>query len=350
MSVITKKITLRFPMFDRCYGDYILITEEFSKVWREVPAVLSEIKQETDFGLLSITLDWEKHIPMIIENNLKNFYTLEDYLLGKFTEEEFLANNINDNFIDLDCYIKLNNLNNNRRELNERENRIINYYVENILFQIFLAMNLSTPGSFNSYSRELLAEAGLEIYELSSSSIESAWINSINDGWPQISRLELGEVWRWIQSLGLGSRQIAQNRTERALFSILHLCKDGKVNPTQLIWISLALEALYDTPKAQINKILLERIFLFLGIPEDNKKKFKKKIREFYDLRSRFVHGELDIDNPLANNILDNKLYDYESIILEYCDFGLSIVIATLQKMIKNQWVNLVFKESYIGV
>jgi hypothetical protein len=36
MSVITKKITLRFPMFDRCYGDHILITEEFSKVCFEV--------------------------------------------------------------------------------------------------------------------------------------------------------------------------------------------------------------------------------------------------------------------------------------------------------------------------
>ncbi|MBM7584650.1 hypothetical protein JOC86_001187 [Bacillus pakistanensis] len=139
------------------------------------------------------------------------------------------------------------------------------------------------------------------------------------------------------------------NGTESALFSILNICREGYVSPTQLIWISSALEALYDTLKGQISRTLVDRIELFLGIPENGKKKFKKKIREFYNLRSRFVHGELEIAHPMYKNILDEKFSDYETQLLENCDFGLSIVIATLQKMIKNKWTCINFKEQYFG-
>lgn len=58
-------------------------------------------------------------------------------------------------------------------------------------------MNLCTPGSFNCYSRNLQETETYEIYSYSSSIIESAWIESVNKGWPKIKK--------WIYSMfGIG--------------------------------------------------------------------------------------------------------------------------------------------------
>ncbi|WP_026701722.1 HEPN domain-containing protein [Salibacterium aidingense] len=343
---------MTFPLFERSASDYKLITKSFSKVWGEVPGVLSKIDLDSKIGSLILNIDWEEHIPVILEKNaINSFFTIENYFSGKFTEEQLWEFGQNNNFpdcIDVNCLVKVDTTKNANYSI-EKIVRVIEYYIENIFFQIFLTLNLSAPGSFDSYN-PTNAKTNLELHKYSSSQLETAWINSINLGWPEIESLELSKVWAWMESLEFGSRQIAKNRTEKALFSILHFCCEEKVSPTQLIWISLALEALYDTPKGQINRIFLDRIILFLNIPENNKKVYKKKIRDFYDLRSRFVHGDLDIENPLKNNVLDNSIFDYDSIILENCAFGLSIVIATLQKMIKNQWNSLDFYESYKGV
>jgi Apea-like HEPN len=344
MTFIKKLVKVRFPMFDREFANHNFITEAFTRVWGEVPNTLSEVKINTLDGRIEIYFNWEDHTSKIIENTIKN-----DYFTTRFTDEKFAKKVIEEKYIDLECNIKLLRNDNYQINLTEGEIRVIAYHIENLIFQFFLAMNIATPGSFNPFSRELQVNSHFEIYEYSSSCIESAWIESTDNGWPTISSIEISRVWNWIQSLNLGYRQIAQNRTERALFSILHLCKEDKVSPTQLIWISFALEALYDTPKAQINKTLIERISLVLGIPDDIKRKYKKKINEFYDLRSRFVHGELDIATPLSNEILDDKCSEYQAIIIEYCDFGLSIILATLQKMIQNEWKTLHFEENYYG-
>nr|WP_276519772.1 HEPN domain-containing protein [Bacillus infantis] len=210
-------------------------------------------------------------------------------------------------------------------------------------------MNISTPGSFNCYSRHLYSLGSIDIYNYSSSTIESAWIESINFGWPTIKRLDLSDVWIWIQQLKLTGRQIAFNSTDSSLFSILNICREENVNPTQLIWVSSALEGLYDTPKGQISKTLVDRIILFLGVPENGKRKFKKRIRELYDLRSRFVHGELEVAHPVYKlNPLEN-INEYEGILISNIDFGVSIIIATLQKMIEMKWTKIKFYEQIQG-
>ena len=141
----------------------------------------------------------------------------------------------------------------------------------------------------------------------------------------------------------MGYRQIAENSIERVLYSVMTICKESTINPNLLIWNADALEALYDTPKSQITKILIDRIFLFLGLPKNERRYFKKRIRDIYDIRSRVVHGELDLTHPLGNNVLDHRIFDNDGFVLKNAGFGFCIVIATLQKMIKNNIKTLKF-------
>lgn len=89
---------------------------------------------------------------------------------------------------------------------------------------------------------------------------------------------------------------------------------------------------------------------MFLELPLVNSRKLKKKIRDFYEIRSRFVHGELDISHPTNNDILDKSLDSYTNNLLENYYFGFSIVLATIQKMIANNWNEIRFSENYTGV
>ena len=110
-----------------------------------------------------------------------------------------------------------------------------------------------------------------------------------------------------------------------------------------LVWNAHALESLYGKPKYQISKTLWRRISLFLELPDNEQEYFTNRFREFYSLRSRFVHGELDISHPLENNVLDHRIFDKEGYILDNVGFSFCIIIATLQKMIKSDLKTLKF-------
>ena len=131
-------------------------------------------------------------------------------------------------YLELSCIIScdINNL-----EINDNDvERILFYHIENIFSQVFLAMNLSTPGCFNWYSNELKAKSNLDIYRFSSSEFEIAWIESIKEGWPLIERVELNKTWKWIKGLNLGYKQITENSIERVLYSILIICQENRVS------------------------------------------------------------------------------------------------------------------------
>ncbi|WP_053362561.1 HEPN domain-containing protein [Bacillus sp. FJAT-27251] len=337
MTNTSRLIKVKFPIFQRSQGVFCLTSDEFITTWKEVPDVLSEVKIETKNGLIRVFFDWDKHIETIKEfERLNSYYTLENLYRNVFTEQDIPQKLLNEDILEIDCFIEFTTLNGKEVLDEEYVDRIIEHYLENLLVLIFLTANISAPGCFDCFSHDLRSESGLELYEFSSSVLESARENGKEHKLFRLDRVELDTVWNWITNLELGYRQIAFNTTERALFSLLHVCKENQITPTTIIWTSLALEALYDTPKSQITKTLFRRILLFLDIKEKDKKTFRKKLYDFYNFRSRFVHGDFNINNPLSNTILEEKIWSYESEILEASYFGLSIVLATIQKMIVN--------------
>src|SRR5699024_10709967 len=335
----------KLPIFKREYVEHDEINKGFMEAFEEIEYVFSDISVQSRFGEINMKFDWSE-LTFKARNALSRNYSLEDYVLGRIPDQALqeIQNHISSknpekDIVTIGCDIALNN----NVKQSEKNYRIATNYLDNTLIHFFLAMNLSTPGMLHCFCRELQSNNNFTIYNFSSADLEYAWMKNIENGWPGVKKIALNKTYDWLSSINIGQRQIANKSIERALYAILHVCVNQYPSPTQIIWVSLALEALYETPKAQINKKLINRIFLFLGVPENNYNKFKKQIGKFYNLRSRFVHGEMDISVPFPNNVLDDSIWEHEGEVLDNVSFGLSIVIATIQKMIINNWKSLSF-------
>lgn len=226
-------------------------------------------------------------------------------------------------------------------------------YVINVLYQIFLAMNLAVPGSCDFYSAAVspLSSDGNdprkeELLLLTGSVFEGAAELGEKWNWPILQDLPIQKVLGWIQQIGLPESHFAHFTTERAIYGLLHVCNQTDISPSEVVWLAQALETLFDTPQAGISKVLRERIFLVLGEPSENSKKIKKAINAFYDYRSRYVHGEIPIPNPMSLRLSDSSLDDFINELMEHVDLAILLVVAALQKLIIQGGSNFEFSEA----
>jgi hypothetical protein len=226
------------------------------------------------------------------------------------------------------------------------------YHLALFLYDVFAAMNLSSPGCCEFQGSIHIEHSDLweNHVVLYASMLESAWLSSLESTWPTIQYIPLGKVVSWLRSLEIGTRQIANSRVERGIFSLLHVCRLSHFNPETLIWLAHALEALYDTPPALVAKHLQQRIIQVLDVPAERQKWVKKQLRQFYELRSSFVHGNLDVVHPLENERLDPQVVQYTKKLMGPINFGIMVVLATLQKHIVENWREVTFTEVCQGV
>jgi len=225
------------------------------------------------------------------------------------------------------------------------------YYLEVFLHDVFLAMNLSSPGSCD-FRLSSLSESGHKLngtLGLNSYWFEDAWVSSLDRGWPLIRHLPLRQVVTWQQSLHIGACQLARSPIERAIFSVLNLCRREPLDLDCLVWLAHALEALYDTRAALVLEHLSRRIKQLLDPPLDRDKQIRKQIREFYERRSSFVHGSMAIPHPLQNDILAPNVLDHLEEVMVSINFGFELVLATLQKYVTENWTRVCFRETYEG-
>ena len=87
------------------------------------------------------------------------------------------------------------------------ENVIIKRFLENL----YLAMNLSVPGSCNLHrasfqtrrtaqATRIWSRAERDVWlDLSSEGLECAYQSALKHGWPRFQRLELGGIWEWLE-------------------------------------------------------------------------------------------------------------------------------------------------------
>jgi hypothetical protein len=233
------------------------------------------------------------------------------------------------------------------------------HFVDLYLYDFFLCLNLSAPGSCDFFSAYVsprhnqIDRAHTESpfrMKLSASRLEYLWEADLKAGWGLLSRVPLQQVVNWLNSINVGTKQIASSRIERGIFAFLHLCQIDGSEPSDLVWLSHILEALYDTPKATITKSLQDRVCSVLSIPEEKQKSIRKQLREFYNVRSLFVHGEIAITHPLHNDFLDEEALSLQRYLIEHLDFGMATCIATFQKHITNSWQAISFSEIHRGI
>ena len=238
-----------------------------------------------------------------------------------------------------------------------RDRNLSSSLISFLYHEIFLVLNLSAPGSCNfghAYYIAVPPEIGFRGSEyrhdinLYNRCFEVAIYESNSFPWLRVDVLELETVLSWVRYHCPFGKMVPETPAARSLFALLHISKTD-IEPTSIIWIFYALEAIYDCKVGENFGALQRRMAAFLGIGENESKVFKKRMRELYNRRSSIVHGGAKIVHPDRNEILDRSVDDEISKDMDSFDFGCALVIATLQKLISLNWSGVKFPETVVG-
>jgi hypothetical protein len=324
--------------------------------WNELVENLNQFTFSSSRGTIKVTIDW---------GDTKEFVAQSEYYSLKIneikTQQDF------DAYIDkFNGYVRLKSTGAIISNLFVKffvynsSNELDNFgYVINALYQIFFVMNLSAPGSCDlyltsvrlQYSDKGFIQEDLTPKEqtlwLTSSLIEGSIAIAEQLNWRVIHNVPVQKTLSWMQKNEFSESCLARSNVERAIFGMLHACSevDG-VHPTTLISLAQALEALFDTPKMGISSILRDRVFLVLGAPEENQNKIRRAINAFYDYRSRYVHGETSIPNPMSRKLSDETSDDFYNELLQHIEFAMLILVASLQQLIVKDGDGFEFSEN----
>lgn len=210
-----------------------------------------------------------------------------------------------------------------------------------LIYELLLQTNLAKPGSLIS-SKGIVSVNNInwmEIYEFDFPIFE-AFDLTYGPKYPEIPLLKTNEIRNNFKSLGISFYSDHYTKLELALNCLTYVLSPNLSDPERLVYNLIALETLFTSSSYSISEQLNEKVQLYLEEKGDHKKALKK----MYDVRSRFLHGDLQI-RPyfLYNNTMGNKVEDdiRDSLLV-----ASKILIRTLQKMIIEKRVELNFTYS----
>jgi hypothetical protein len=94
--------------------------------------------------------------------------------------------------------------------------------ISNFLENLYLAMNISVPGSCNFFDASFKSRRPLELIgwrhrrepvrgNLSAQPFETAWNFSVDRGWPSHREIDLRQTWAWFQRNGFFALDVAKS-------------------------------------------------------------------------------------------------------------------------------------------
>jgi len=316
--------------------EWQVIEPLFVQYWRTASPVLRANSYEHDGCSIAIDVDWTPLARRILRDN-------------KIMAPVRLGHNN-----DGTWYAKINRpLKLKARCVIEGSNRLAKYdwyprfFVEYFLFEVFAISNLSCPGAANFYRLTVRGDRSAVApnqFELSSIYFDDWMVESIGGFTPTAKQLDPRLVAEWLRKVSPRVSQKGSTSTERALFSLHHLCRgDGGID--SVIWVFNALESLLSTRIGENFAALVRRIGLVLELDAKQTANLKRRMRELYDLRSAFVHGGYDVTHPLHSESIDPSLNYHYWRSLEGAKFGFFILGALFQRMIELGRPTLEFEE-----
>ncbi len=223
--------------------------------------------------------------------------------------------------------------------------------LDSFLYDMFLIMNISAPGSFGGRvrTRQLgQPNASVSEFSLYGGVYEVASLNLMEGRWPQCKFLPVSDVHQWFLSIRSGYAQLPKNRMEKVVFGLLHIAVKT-VSPEAIIWIFYCLETIFDTKVGENFRTLVERIGLLLKPTPSELKRARQQLRNMYDIRSAFVHGGLDATHPMHNETLDRGIEKKFGDLMDASDLGISILLCSVQEVISRGWKEPIFEEVLRG-
>lgn len=269
--------------------------------------------------------------------------------VGAVLNESPLAYSMTEAMLDFSTEFFIKVTVENEGELAENNLRC-DYYAEKYLYDLFFVMNISRPGVCDFLSVQFDSGRGFVTkLRLASDCFESGFYKALEGGKVAPGFVPLDKVVAWYRKLDMGVSQIAELGVEKAIFSILHICRGSDVDIVWVIWAFHALEAVYGTKVGEGFKNLIDRISFLLQLDERDKKYLKKNLREMYNFRSAFVHGGYKAHHPMMNEVIDERLNGECAKLLSTMQFGFDLIVASLQALIINEWYGVKVEESISG-
>lgn len=195
-----------------------------------------------------------------------------------------------------------------------------------------LAANIAKPGAVHTTRGILLVNGrrapAAHLPKMYTDLFYMAVRRSAEIGWPAVSTMDVHEAWNWVSGIDGLASGVPRGRAGRAFAALSYLLSGN--GSLDLVWALLGLEALYGTGNTGLREQLSEKSSVLLGRPSQHKKEFGRA----YDYRSRLLHGDVDV--PLAYSPHD-ALEEFARFHDESIRSGLiaiSVLLATLQKMI----------------
>lgn len=325
--------------------------------WKEMQRLAGDVEVQTSKGVITLHADWVDVINDLEEGEQvhksfnRKLAKVREEDMGKSMGEVFGDELLH--FLDRDDPVL-------RCSIKGGDTFIQLGILHQYLYQIFTALNLASPGSCKFYfSRIDIGHHGEfpqyypNTYFIASWPFESALDLQKEFNWPELQYFNFEKVWTWLIRVFPLSHSVAESKLQKAIFALLNACTEDPVThlPTesQIVWLSHALEALFDAPTEQIVKILSDRIFLTLNLPNNNSKKARKLLRDFYAIRSRFVHGDSEIFLPTIYSTYERKLDARNTELIQLVGFVSLIICSTIQMMIDRDWTEISFSEIFHG-
>lgn len=178
------------------------------------------------------------------------------------------------------------------------ESRDAPAYVELFFHDVFLLLNLTSPGSFGGTIS--ISGGELRVRELSFDPRVFSYAGPLGT-------LPLADVIRWYDGLNLGTRQLATDGVAVALVQLLHLARGPEREEESILRLAVAADALSQT--------MPQRLF---------------------ELRDGIARGRTPVIHPMHDDALDPRVEDTTREWIEVADAAAHLVIGALQERVKN--------------
>ena len=169
-------------------------------------------------------------------------------------------------------------------------------YAELFFHDVFLLLNLASPGSFGGTIS--ITGGELRVRELAFSARVFEYASGLN-------KLTVEQVAAWYDGLQLGTQQVAATAEAIALFQLLHLARSEEDEEVAIIRLARAVEALGGT-----------------------------KAPRLFKLRDEIIRGRAPVFHPMHDDALDARVTDVTREWLEVADAAATAVVLGLQDRI----------------
>lgn len=210
---------------------------------------------------------------------------------------------------------------------------------------LILAANLAQPNKVQVYEGTILQDS--EFWKMQFVDVDALFLAtkiSTQLGWPQIESLKFSDVWSWLLKqqgflMGFGSGKVV-----RALNALANIVSVDQQNfCMNLFWAMMGIEALYCIGNKDLSEQVREKSQIFLGEIES----YKKRLKQMYQFRSRFIHGDIDFPGPIVVCDGTDGLDKYYDELHESAGLAIAILVSTIQQLINRGWDSLIFETHY---